>query len=196
MNILELLIIALGLAADAFAVSVCLGMPIRKLTVRQALIPGLYFGVFQGAMPLIGYLAGARFAEYIRDFDHWIAFGLLAFIGGKMVWGSFRPDKVPAEDSPTEGDAPRPLSPRRLLPLAVATSIDALAIGVSFAFLPDVNIIHAVLSIGVITFVLSAAGVAIGRVFGLRFKTVAERVGGFVLVLMGVKILIEHLTGQ
>lgn len=186
MGILELLVIAFGLAADAFAVSVCLGMPIGKLTVGRALIPGLYFGLFQGAMPLIGWLAGARFAGYIQDFDHWIAFGLLTLIGGNMVWGSFKPEDYPAETS---------FSPRKMLPLAVATSVDALAVGVTFALLPDVNIVQAVLSIALVTFVLSAAGTVIGRAFGLRLKTAAERVGGFVLVLMGVKILIEHLIG-
>ena len=186
MGIIELLVIAFGLAADAFAVSACLGMSAHRLTPARALIPALYFGFFQAGMPLAGYFAGAQFSGHIRTLDHWIAFALLAFIGGKMVWGSFRQEPCPPDIY---------LSPRKMLPLALATSVDALAVGVSFAFLPDVNILHAVLSIGVITFALSILGAVIGRAFGLRLKTAAERMGGFVLILMGVKILIEHLAG-
>ena len=187
MRILEYFAFAFGLAADAFAVSVCLGMPMRKLTARGVLIPGLYFGVFQAAMPLAGYLAGTRFAESVLDFSHWIAFALLVFIGVKMVWNSF--------GRPEASDAPAPsLSPRKMLPLAVATSIDALAVGVSFAVM-NVSVGPAVLCIGGVTLALSAAGVAIGHFFGLRFKAGAERIGGLILVFLGVKIIAEHFMG-
>lgn len=186
MRLIELLLIAAGLAMDAFAVSICTGMPMRKITLKKALIVGLYFGAFQAAMPLIGYWAGSRFAEKISAFDHWIAFVLLAFIGGKMLWEGLKKQE-------SCGDAPEPsLGLKKMLPLAVATSIDALAVGVSFAFL-KVDIILAVICIGVITLVLSAAGVKIGHVFGLRFKSKAEVTGGVILILMGLKILIQHM---
>ena len=170
-SLIELFIIAVGLSMDAFAVSVC-----------NALCVGIYFGGFQALMPLIGYLLGTQFQTLITSVDHWIAFVLLVLIGGNMVRESFgEEEKLDAS-----------FTPKAMLPLAVATSIDALAMGVTFAFL-QVNIAFAVLFIGVTTFVLSAVGLKIGNIFGARFKTLAERFGGAVLILMGVKILLEHL---
>lgn len=185
MSLVELFLIAVGLSMDAFAVSVCKGLAMRQARLKRALIVGLYFGVFQAAMPLIGYFVGAQFADKITAFDHWIAFILLGFIGGKMIMGSF------AASCPTEtGDAS--VSPKAMLPLAVATSIDALAVGVSFAFL-NVRIVPAVSFIGVTTFILSTAGVAVGKLVGAKFKAKAEFMGGIVLVAIGLKILLEHL---
>ncbi len=183
MGTIELLILAVGLSMDAMAVAVCKGLSVRKLKVSHALITGLYFGGFQAAMPLVGYFLGYWFSDYIVKFDHWIAFVLLTLIGVNMIRESFgEAEEVNAS-----------FSPRAMLPMAVATSIDALAVGVTFAFLPDTNIGAAVTFIGVITFALSAVGVWIGHIFGARFKSRAERVGGIVLILMGLKILLEHL---
>ena len=182
MNLWELLLIAVGLSMDAFAVSVCKGLSVRKLQVKHALITGLYFGGFQALMPLIGYFLGTQFQSLITDIDHWIAFVLLALIGFNMVRESF-------------GESERLDASFRfktMLPLAVATSIDALAVGVTFAFL-QVQIIPAVSFIGIITFVFSAAGIKIGNVFGAKYKSKAELLGGVVLILMGIKILLEHL---
>ncbi len=183
MSILELFILAVGLSMDAMAVSVCKGLSVRQLKVRHAVITGLYFGGFQAAMPLIGYFLGRQFRSYIVAFDHWIAFVLLVAIGANMLKESFgEAEEVNAS-----------FSPRAMLPMAIATSIDALAVGVTFAFLPDTNIMAAVSFIGVITFALSMLGVWIGHLFGSRFKSGAERLGGIVLILMGFKILLEHL---
>jgi putative Mn2+ efflux pump MntP len=205
MNILELLLIAIGLSMDAFAVAVCLGLTMPQVTVRKAFIIGLYFGVFQAAMPLIGYLLGTQFADKITAFDHWIAFILLAFIGGRMVVESFKPIGCADRECPKEtctdrkcpgGERPQQeeavLTPAKMLPLALATSIDALAVGISFAFL-KVAIVPAVSSIGVVTLTLSMLGVKIGNVFGTRFKSKAELMGGIILILIGLKILLEHL---
>lgn len=186
MKLLELFIIAIGLSMDAFAVAVCRGLNMRRMSFRNALIIGLYFGVFQALMPLIGYFIGGTFARYIERFDHWIAFVLLAVIGGKMISESLSHD----EDEPTDGGD---VSFRTMLPLAVATSIDALMVGVSFAFL-KVQIVPAVLFIGIVTLVLSMIGVWIGKLFGDRFRSKAELIGGIILVLMGLKILLEHLN--
>lgn len=183
MSIGELIILAVGLSMDAFAVAVCKGLSMKQAALKKSLIVGLYFGVFQGLMPLIGYFLGSQFADKIQSFDHWIAFALLAIIGLKMVKESF--DKV------CEVEQEEKLTPRVMLPLAVATSIDALAVGLSFAFL-DVQIVPAVTSIGVITLVLSMVGVKIGAVFGCKYKSKAEFAGGLILVLMGMKILFEH----
>lgn len=225
MNLLELLLIAIGLSMDAFAVSLCSGLTMPKVTIKKALIIGLYFGFFQGAMPLMGYLLGTQFADKIIAFDHWIAFVLLCIIGGKMVVESFAKEgcadrecplgkctdrecppemctdrECPAMDC-TDRECPggeRPekkevsLKPAEMLPLAIATSIDALAVGVSFAFL-DVNIVPAVSSIGIITLTLSVLGVKIGNIFGVKFKSKAELAGGIILVLIGLKILLEHM---
>jgi putative Mn2+ efflux pump MntP len=182
MSLFDLFILAVGLSMDAMAVAVCKGLSVQKLKFRHALITGLYFGGFQAAMPLLGYLLGIRFQAYIESVDHWIAFILLGVIGANMIKESF-------------GEAEEvncSFCPRAMLPMAVATSIDALAVGVTFAFL-GVDIVPAVSFIGVITFTLSAAGVYIGHLFGAKFKSKAERTGGIVLVLMGLRILLEHL---
>lgn len=188
MSIIELFLIAVGLSMDAFAVSVCAGLSMAKATFKKAAVAGLYFGIFQAGMPLIGYYAATFFAGYIIAYDHWIAFALLCFLGGKMIAGGLRKGNCDEEAGSTETS----LKPAAMLPLAVATSIDALAVGVSFAFL-KVSIIPAVTLIGITTFLLSIAGVKIGHMFGLRFKSKAEIAGGIILVLIGVKILLEHL---
>ncbi len=182
MSIFELFILAVGLSMDAMAVAVCKGLSARKLKVSHAVITGLYFGGFQAAMPLAGFFLAKQFSTYIENIDHWIAFVLLVLIGANMLRESFgEAEEVNAS-----------FSPRAMIPMAVATSIDALAIGVSFAFL-KVSIGPAVTFIGVITFALSMLGVWIGHIFGNRFKSCAERIGGVVLILMGVKILLDHL---
>ena len=183
MSLMELFLIAVGLSMDAFAVSVCKGLSVRKATVQHALCVGLYFGGFQALMPLIGYLLGTQFESVITSVDHWIAFGLLAFIGGNMIREALSREEEKLDDS---------FSFRTMMTLAVATSIDALAMGVTFAFL-RVDIVPAVLLIGATTFVLSAVGLKVGNVFGAKYKARAELFGGVVLVLMGLKILLEHL---
>ena len=183
MSLMELFLIAVGLSMDAFAVSVCKGLSVRKATVKHALCVGLYFGGFQALMPLIGYLLGTQFESVITSVDHWIAFGLLAFIGGNMIREALSREEEKLDDS---------FSFRTMMTLAVATSIDALAMGVTFAFL-RVDIVPAVLLIGATTFVLSAVGLKVGNVFGAKYKARAELFGGVVLVLMGLKILLEHL---
>jgi putative Mn2+ efflux pump MntP len=172
---------------DAFAVAACVGLAMPKFSIKKALIVGAYFGVFQALMPLLGYLAASLFADFVNAYEHWIAFVLLVFLGGEMIIGSFKNDG--GEEKDGKGASTHP---SHMLPLAVATSIDALAVGVSFAFL-RVDIIPAVSFIGVTTFVLSVAGVKVGNAFGLKLKTKAELIGGVILVLMGVKILLEHL---
>ena len=183
MSYIELFILAVGLSMDAFAVSICKGLSVNRLRPRHALIAGAYFGGFQALMPLIGWLLGRQFESLIKSVDHWVAFALLALIGANMIREAVKNEEENLNDS---------FSPRTMLALAVATSIDALAVGVTFAFL-DVEIVPAVSMIGVTTFVLSAVGVKIGNVFGAKYKSKAELVGGIVLVVMGVKILIEHL---
>ncbi len=182
MGLLELFLVAVGLSMDAFAVSICKGLCLGKIKLKHMLIAGLWFGGFQGLMPAMGYLVGSLFADKITAFDHWIAFGLLAFIGGSMIKESFERDE--------EIDCS--MKCKDMLILAVATSIDALAVGVSLAFM-KVSIIKSVLLIGVVTFVLSAVGVKIGSIFGTKYKSKAELAGGIVLVLIGLKILLEHL---
>ena len=182
MNIFELLLLAVGLAMDAFAVSVCKGLSVERLKPRHPITAGLYFGGFQALMPLIGWLLGSQFESLIKSVDHWIAFGLLVLIGANMIRESFGK----AEELNSS------FSPKAMLPLAVATSIDALAVGVTFAFL-EVSIVFAVSVIGAVTFVISAAGVKIGNVFGAKYKSRAELAGGVILIILGVKILIEHL---
>lgn len=184
MNIFELFLIAAGLSMDAFAVSVCKGLSIQRLNPRHYLLTGAWFGGFQALMPSIGFLLGSAFERYIVSFDHWVAFVLLALIGGNMVKESFSGDEEDHSDS---------FDPRTMFLLAVATSIDALAVGVTFALLPDVHIIAAVSLIGATTFLLSAAGLRVGNVFGLRYKARAELTGGVILILIGLKILLEHL---
>lgn len=184
MGILELFILAVGLSMDAFAVSVCKGLSTEKLKAKHYLIIGAWFGGFQALMPTIGYFLGSTFEKYITSFDHWVAFVLLAIIGGNMIREGVSKDEEKANDS---------FSFKTMIVLAVATSIDALAVGITFGLLPDVNIAAAVSFIGVITFVLSAVGLKVGNIFGLKYKSKAEIVGGVILVLIGTKILLEHL---
>jgi putative Mn2+ efflux pump MntP len=186
MGILELLIIAVALAMDAFAVAVCAGLTMKRFRLKPALVIGAYFGVFQAAMPLAGYFLASRFAEGLSAIDHWVAFGLLCFIGGKMAYNGF------TDKNSGETDEPFSLNHRHILTLAVATSIDALAVGVSFAFLHIEKIAPSVLVIGAVTFLLSAAGVKIGSVFGSKFKSKAEIAGGVALILIGLNILLGH----
>ena len=183
MSLIELFLIAVGLSMDAFAVSVCKGLAMPKCTFKKAAIVGLWFGGFQALMPAIGYVLGAQFQETIASIDHWIAFVLLALIGGNMIHEALDNDEEEADAS---------LDVKTMFLLAVATSIDALAIGITFAFL-KVNIIPAVCFIGIVTFIISFAGVKIGNVFGARYRNKAEIVGGVILILLGLKILLEHL---
>lgn len=185
MGIAELFILAVGLSMDAFAVAVCKGLSLSKINFKNAAWVGLWFGVFQAIMPVIGYLLGTQFKDKITSIDHWIAFVLLAFIGANMI----REALSRSEEKTDAG-----LAPKVMFPLAVATSIDALAIGVTFAFL-NVNIAAAVSFIGAVTFVISAAGVKIGNVFGVKYKSRAEIIGGAILIILGIKILFEHLLG-
>lgn len=184
MNLVELLLIAVGLSMDAFAVSVCKGLSVQKLLPKHYLIIGAWFGGFQALMPLLGYLLGRSFQSYITAFDHWVAFALLCFIGGNMIRESLSKDEEEANDS---------FAVKTMLLLAVATSIDALAVGITFALLPDVNIYTAVSLIGITTFILSAVGLKVGNIFGLKYKAKAEFAGGVILILLGTKILLEHL---
>ena len=183
MGFAELFLIAVGLSMDAFAVAVCKGLNMRRINYRHTFLIALFFGGFQALMPVIGWLLGTQFEKYITSFDHWIAFVLLAFIGGKMIYESCGDEDECGCDT---------LSLRELTLLAIATSIDALAVGITFAFL-GVSIIGSASLIGVTTFVLSAVGVCIGNRFGSRWKSRAEFAGGVILVLIGVKILLEHL---
>ena len=180
---IELFLLGVGLSMDAFAVSVCKGLGMRKLNKKQAVIIGLYFGGFQALMPLIGWLQ-----KYITSIDHWIAFILLGFIGGKMIIEAVR--EWNEEEIVEVTDAP--IDHKNMLVLAVATSIDALAVGITFAFL-NTPIIEAISIIGITTFVLSIIGVIVGNFFGSKYKSKAEFIGGLILVLLGVKILLEHL---
>ena len=182
MNLAEIIIIAIGLSMDAFAVSICKGLSVEKLKPRHCLSCGLYFGGFQALMPLIGYFLGVRFERLIENVDHWVAFALLSIIGINMI----RSSRAETEQMSAS------FTPRDMLPLAVATSIDALAVGISFALL-KVRIVPAVCLIGTITFALSALGAKIGSVFGAKYKKGAELAGGIILILIGIKILFEHL---
>ncbi|MCL2126270.1 MAG: manganese efflux pump MntP family protein [Oscillospiraceae bacterium] len=217
MKFYELLILAIGLSMDALAVAVCIGLTMEKATLKKSLIVGIYFGAFQAGMPLIGYFGGTLLAERIVNVDHWVAFLLLAFLGGKMIGDSRKKDE-PAEetkdnsdndgsqygsasakpkkmrsisDKSVDAEGEASLRPAKMLPLAVATSIDALAVGVSFAFL-KVNIAPAVSLIGVTTLIISIAGVRLGCFFGEKFRSKAELIGGIILMLIGFKILLEH----
>ena len=184
MSLLELFIIAVGLSMDAFAVSICKGLSVSKMKLGHALTCGIYFGGFQALMPAAGYLLGSQFEALITRIDHWIAFILLGIIGINMIRESREEDEDKLDSS---------FGAKAMFPLAVATSIDALAVGVTFAFL-KVNIVWAVTFIGVVTFIFSAVGVKVGNVFGMRYKARAELAGGVILVLMGCKILLEHLN--
>ncbi len=182
MGLWELFIIAVGLSMDAFAVSICKGLSLNKIKVRHAALAGIYFGGFQALMPLIGYFAGWYFESFVTEIDHFIIFALLGLIGGNMIKEAFGKDEE-------QNDS---FNFKTMLPLAIATSIDALAVGITFA-LSDVNIFAAVSFIGIITFALSAVGIYIGNIFGVKYKAKAEFLGGVVLIAMGVKILLEHL---
>jgi putative Mn2+ efflux pump MntP len=188
MGIGELLLLAVGLSMDAFAVSVCKGLAMKKVTVRAQVTCGAWFGGFQGLMPLIGFLLGTMFAEAIQFIDHWIAFGLLALIGANMLKESLSKEEC-CECCDQNAD----LSPKTMFVMAIATSIDALAVGISLAMAGDVNIFLAVALIGLITFLMSGLGVKIGSIFGSRFEKKAQAAGGIILVLLGLKILLEHL---
>jgi len=182
MRIWELLVLAVGLSMDAFAVAICKGLAMQTMRWKNALITGLYFGGFQAVMPLVGYLLGSRFREQITSIDHWIAFVLLGLIGLNMI-----------KESRESGDSlDASFQMKTMLLLAIATSIDALAIGITFAFL-QVQILPAISLIGVITFAVSVAGVKIGTVFGVKYKAKAEIAGGIILICIGTKILLEHL---
>jgi putative Mn2+ efflux pump MntP len=186
MSIFEIVLIAIGLAMDAFAVSITLGLSVTKPTAKELIIPGIYFGVFQALMPAIGYFAGTYFAYKIQNADHWIAFVLLGIIGGKMIKESL--SKKRDKDKPAEYT----FRFTKMLALAIATSIDALAVGITFAFF-KVHIFKTILITGTITLFISLCGVKIGSIFGTRFKSKAEFAGGAVLILIGIKILIEHI---
>ncbi|NBK78535.1 manganese efflux pump [bacterium D16-76] len=183
MGFVELFILAVGLSMDAFAVSICKGLAMREAKPRAMALVGLWFGGFQALMPLAGYLIGVQFSAAIEAVDHWLAFLLLAAIGGNMVKEALSKEEEPGDAS---------LAPKAMVVLALATSIDALAVGVSFAFL-SVDILPAVVFIGVTTFALSAVGVKVGSLFGSRYKSKAELFGGCILILLGLKILLEHL---
>lgn len=183
MSIFELFLLAVGLSMDAFAVSICKGLSVKELKPKHALLAGIYFGGFQALMPVIGYFAGSYFADIISSYDHWVVFVLLLLIGGNMIKESFEKEEEDLNDS---------FGFQTMLLLAIATSIDALAVGVSFAFL-KVNILYAASFIGVITFILSSLGIKIGNIFGSRYKSKAELAGGIILVLIGLKVLLEHL---
>lgn len=184
MSFLDIFLIGVALSMDAFAVSVCKGLSVKKAGVKHVLTVGVYFGGFQTLMPMLGFLLGYKFESFITNIDHWIAFVLLAIIGGNMIREALGKD----EDDKENDD----FSFRAMLPLAVATSIDALAVGISFAFL-GVDIVTAALLIGATTFVLSGAGIFVGNIFGSKYKSKAELAGGIVLILIGAKILLEHL---
>ena len=185
---ITLFLMGVGLAMDAFAVSICKGLSMRKVNKKQCFIIALFFGGFQALMPLIGWLLGSSFEQYITGVDHWVAFVLLAFIGGKMLYESFKTDSEAVEIKQMDP----PLDLKELLILAIATSIDALAVGITFAFL-DTPIVEAIIIIGVTTFLISAAGVYVGNFAGNRYQKKAELAGGAILILIGLKILLEHL---
>lgn len=187
MGWIELFLIAVGLAMDAFAVSICKGLNMTKLNYRHSVVIALFFGGFQALMPLIGWFLGSRFQNYITTIDHWVAFGLLVFIGGQMIAEAVRADEEEVEE---DGDA---LKIKQLFLLAIATSIDALAVGITFGLLEGTNIWLSISMIGIVTFIISFAGVSIGHRFGNRYEKKAELAGGIILVLIGLKILLEHL---
>ena len=183
MGFWELAVLAVGLSMDAFAVSICKGLALQRVSWKECCIAGAWFGGFQALMPLLGYLLGTQFERFVTSVDHWIAFVLLGIIGGNMIREALSKDEDQLDAS---------LACKTMLLLAVATSIDALAVGVTFAFL-QVSILPAVCFIGATTFILSCIGIRIGHVFGLKYKSRAELFGGAVLILMGTKILLEHL---
>ena len=193
MSDLELILIAIGLSMDAFAVAVCKGLSTKQLKTKHFFIVGAWFGGFQALMPLIGYYLGTTFEQYITSVDHWIAFVLLVFLGAKMLKEGFSKEENEENASFSVPTMFTLAVATSIDALAVATSIDALAVGITFALLPDVNIYSAVSLIGSITFGLSFVGLGIGNVFGMKFKSTAEVAGGTILIMLGVKILLEHL---
>lgn len=187
MNLAEIFLLAVSLSMDAFAVSLCKGLALKKIGIKNCAIVGLWFGSFQALMPMAGYFLGSTFADKITSIDHWIAFVLLTIIGGNMIKESFEKDGEKVNDS---------LGFKTMFVMAIATSIDALAVGVSFAFTdfqPEWFVYIAFALIGVTTFTLSAAGVKIGNIFGTKYKSKAEFAGGLILILLGLKILLEGL---
>ncbi len=190
MQVWELLLLGVGLAMDAFAVAVCKGLAMRKVNKVHCFWIALFFGGFQALMPVLGYFLGTTFAEKLAAVDHWIAFILLAYIGGKMIADGIKENKEKTEVDQMDP----PLDFKELFILAIATSIDALAVGVTFSFL-EVSIFLAATIIGVVTFVISAGGVYVGNIFGERYKTRAQIAGGAILVFLGIKILVTHLMG-
>lgn len=183
MEIIEIVLIGLSLAMDAFAVSICKGLSMKKMNWKSAIIISLYFGIFQAFMPVVGYFLGSTFESYVTNIDHWIAFILLSLIGGNMIKESFDREDKKKNDK---------IDFKTMIALAIATSIDALAIGITFAFF-EVNLLLSISIIGIITFLLSIIGVKIGNKFGDKYQNKAEFVGGLILVLLGIKILLEHL---
>ena len=183
MDLFTLLTLAVGLAMDAFAVSICKGLAMREKVLKKGIIVGLWFGGFQALMPTIGFFLGTQFKDQITSIDHWIAFVLLGLIGINMAKEALSNDEEQADDS---------IAVKEMFMLAVATSIDALAVGITFAFL-NVHIVSAASMIGVCTFLISFAGVKIGNIFGTKYKSKAELAGGIILILLGFKILFEHL---
>ena len=183
MGIIEIVLIGLSLAMDAFAVSICKGLSMKKMNWKSAIIISLYFGIFQAFMPVVSYFLGSTFESYVTNIDHWIAFILLSLIGGNMIKESFDSEDKKKNDK---------IDFKTMIALAIATSIDALAIGITFAFF-EVNLLLSISIIGIITFLLSIIGVKIGNKFGDKYQNKAEFVGGLILVLLGIKILLEHL---
>lgn len=184
MGLFELFVLAVGLSMDAFAVSICKGLATNNVKPRHMAICGVWFGGFQALMPLVGFFLGSAFEKYVTAVDHWIAFVLLGAIGANMIKEAFG-----KEEDGSDAD----FSFKKMLVMAVATSIDALAVGITFALLPDVNIFAAVSFIGVVTFIFSAVGVKLGNVFGGKYRSVSQIAGGGILIALGIKILIEHL---
>lgn len=184
MGLVEIFLVSVALGMDAFAVSICKGLSLKKMCWKKATIIAIYFGGFQALMPVIGYFLGSAFEAIVESIDHWIAFVLLSIIGGNMIKEAFGKDDENCNDD---------TGFKTMIILAIATSIDALTVGITFAFL-NVNLILAVTSIGIITFILSIIGVKIGNVFGDKYESKAEFVGGIILILMGIKILLEHLS--
>ena len=184
---IELFLMGIGLAMDAFAVSICKGLAMRKVNKKQAFVIALFFGGFQALMPFIGWVLGIQFEQYITSIDHWIAFILLGYIGGKMIVESVKP-----EEAEEVAEMDPPLDIKEMFMLAIATSIDALAVGITFAFL-DYPIVEAISVIGFTTFFVCIGGVYVGNFFGNKYKNKAEFAGGLILVLLGVRILLSHL---
>jgi len=182
-KVLEVVLIAIGLAMDAFAVSICKGLSMKKMSWKKAIVVGGYFGIFQGLMPVIGYFLGTTFESIVTKIDHWIAFGLLVFIGINMLKEAFGNETENCNDN---------VDFKTMIVLAIATSVDALAVGITFAFLKT-NIVLASLIIAIITFAVCLIGVKIGNKFGDKYERKAETVGGLILIFMGIKILLEHL---